>query len=313
MVYFQKDKISRFIMSLALSLLVWIYVTNMDNPIQTKTFTNVPISYLNVEGIETQNLAVDSDKTPTESVTVQGRYSDISEASISDISASIDFKDLAVKEGINTISLNVESTNNKIEIVKEKTPTQIKVDIEKLIQKEFYIVTNGTGNINPQYVNLDPVLSKNKVLCSGTKSTIDSIEKVVAFIDLTGATKDISKTVELIPINKFGEKVEHIVLKDRAIDVSVPIKFKKEVPITLNISSYPNNGYKIEKYSLDKKNITIVGDKSVLDEITSISTEPLDFTRRYYDFEKRVKLSLPDGVSTSDNSNTIYVSFEISN
>lgn len=308
---FNKEKITRLFISLFISLFIWGYVTNMYNPIQTKTISNVPITVNNLDALLSQNLALDSSSTSSVNVVVEGRYSDIQNLTAKDVSVTADLNDLALKEGTNNIVLNITSLNNKIQIVEKKTSLQAKIEVVKLLQKEIPVMVVLSGELDKNYVSGEPVLSKDKVICTGTKDSLNDIKYAVATVDITNAKNSIDSKIELKVLNKVGDEVSNVNLKDKEITVNVPIKFAKDVPVKIVFKNSLPYGYKIENQTIDKTSITIIGEKNIVDTIKYIETEPLDLSRRYYDFDKRLSLVFPEGISSKSNTNFVYGSFEI--
>lgn len=308
---FNKEKITRLFISLFISLFIWGYVTNMYNPIQTKTISNVPITVNNLDALLSQNLALDSSSTSSVNVVVEGRYSDIQNLTAKDVSVTADLNDLALKEGTNNIVLNITSLNNKIQIVEKKTSLQAKIEVVKLLQKEIPVMVVLSGELDKNYVSGEPVLAKDKVICTGTKDSLNDVKYAVATVDITNAKNSIDSKFELKVLNKVGDEVSNVNLKDKEITVNVPIKFAKDVPIKIVFKNSLPYGYKIENQTIDKTSITIIGEKNIVDTIKYIETEPLDLSRRYYDFDKRLSLVFPEGISSKSNTNFVYSSFEI--
>lgn len=308
---FSKGQVARFLVSLCISIFLWGYVTNMHDPVQRKTLINVPVSIENLEVLESQNLAIDAKSPAVVNVVVEGRYSAIQNVSNKDVSVTMDLSDLALKEGSNTILLNVSSLNKDIKIVKEKTSLQTKIDVVKLLQKEIPIIVNAIGDLDANYITGEPLLSKDKAIASGTKEALNDVKYVVATVELNGATNTIKTTSQLKAINKVGNEATNIILKDKEIDLSIPINFVKEVPIELRTKNNVPNGHKLDKFVLDKTSIAIVGPKKVIDKITSIKTEELDLSRRYYDFDKKLNLVFPNGVGSKNNITSVYGSFVV--
>lgn len=307
----EKSKIIRFFISLCISIFIWGYVTNMHDPIQSKVLNNVPIIIVNPEVLESQNLAIDTSSNTSVTVVVEGRYSEIQNITTKDVTVKMDLTDLALKEGSNNIPVEVSSLNKNIKIVQEKTSLQAKIDIVKLLQKEIPVLVNATGDLPDNYVSGEPILTKDKVICSGTKETLNDIKYASATIEFNNDTKDIKTTVQLKAINKVGEESTSVILKDKEIEITVPILYYKEVPIELSTKNSVPSGRKLEKYTLDKNTIVILGSKDVLDTITSIKTEELDLSRRYYDFDKQLKLVFPEGVESKNGTSSVYGSFVV--
>ena len=305
----EKNKIIRFFVSLCISICIWGYVTNMHDPIQTKVLNNVPIIIVNPDVLESQNLAIDTSSNTSVTVVVEGRYSNIQNITNKDVEVKMDLTDLALKEGSNNISVEVTSLNNNIKIVKEKTSLQSKIDIVKLLQKEIPVLVNATGELPNNYASGEPIIAKDKVICSGTKEALNDIKYASATIEFNNDVKDIKTTVQLKVINKVGEESKNVILKDKEIEITIPILYYKEVPIVLSTKNNVPSGRKLEKYTFDKNSIIILGSKDVLDKIPSIKTEDLDLSRRYYDFDKQLKLVFPEGVESKNGTSLVYGSF----
>lgn len=310
----KKGKVIRFLLCLTVSVFIWGYVTNMHNPIQSKIISNVPVQIVNSETLETQNLAIDTSSLLSGvNVVVEGRYSDIQSIETSDVSVTMDLEDLALKEGTNTVAIDTVSNNPALRIVDKKTPTQLKIEVSKLLQKEFPVVIAASGDLPDNYVSGEPILPKDKVIASGTKEALDDIKYIVANVDLNNATRDINKNVTLKAINKVGNETTSISLKDKELNVHIPINYVKEVKISLDIKNQVPKGKVLDKYTFDTNTIKIIGKKNVLDKINEIKTEALDLSRRFYDFEKRVPLVFPEGVKSKNNITSVYTSFIIQN
>ena len=299
-------------LSFLIALYIWGYVTNLRNPIQTKTFNNVPISLLNIDSLEAQNLSIDSTSLPTATVVLEGRFSELQSFDASLIDASIELENFALKEGTNVVMVDVTIDNDAISIVKEKTTMKVELEAEKSIKKEISVVVQTNGTPASDYIALDGVPSKTKVIVSGSKIDIDELKYLLATVDIQDSTNDVTSTVQLKAINKYGEESKNVILKDMELDVVVPVKYTKTVPIEISVVGEPSYNYSLVSKESKIKNITIYGDKDVLDTISSIKTEDISLSRRYYDFDKLVSLVFPEGVYPKDPNNTsVYASFVI--
>ena len=308
----KKDKINLFLLALLVALYVWGYVTNLANPIQTKTLNDIPITLLNLDSLEAQNLSINSNSLPKISVVLEGRFSNLQQFDSSKISASVDLQDLALKEGTNILLVDIESSDSSVKIVKEKTTMKAEVTVEKIVQKEIPLVVQTIGTLEENYIALEAEASKSKIIVSGSKEDLDSIKHILATIDLQNADSDITANAKLKAINKYGEESTGVILKDKEIEITIPVRYSKTVPIEVDISNNPSNGYTLSSSTLRIKNVTIYGDKAVLDKITSIKTEGVDLSRRYYDFDKLLTLKFPEGIAPiNDEVTSTYCTFII--
>lgn len=308
----KKQNLLAFVISLLIALYVWGYVTNLRNPIQTKTLNDIPIEIVNGEGLETQNLSINSNSISKVTVVVQGRFSELQSFDSSQVSAKIDLQDLALKEGKNAVLVDVESTNNLVHIVKEKTTMKVELDIEKIVQKEIPVIVQLIGNPASDFIALEPTIAKEKIIVSGSKNDIEDLKHIVAMIDVSSATEDVTSNVKLKALNKYGEESKNVILKDKELEVIVPIKFTKTLPVEVSISDTLPSNYELVSSQVRNNKVTVYGDKSILDGISSLKTEIIDLSRRYSDFDKLATINFPEGVSPVNKDNSsVYVSFVI--
>ncbi|MFU2205839.1 YbbR-like domain-containing protein [Streptococcus pluranimalium] len=78
--------------------------------------------------------------------------------------------------------------------------TQIKVSVKKLT-KEVPINLSVTGVLSDKLSNINYKLSQETVIVSGTQEELDATDSVKGTVDITGISKDISKTVSLSASN----------------------------------------------------------------------------------------------------------------
>lgn len=307
-----KEKISVFLISFIAAVFIWLYVANMQNPMQTKTFSDVPINIVNLEGLEEQNLSVKSKSLEKLTVTVEGRFTELQKFDNSMINAELNLQDLILKEGKNLVTVDISSMNTNVKIIKEKTDVNVELQIEKIISKEFPIVLQTTGAVKNDYMMGEPIFPLPNIICSGTQEDINAIKQITASINLADESSEISTKVPLKVVNKNNEELKGVILKVKETDVKIPVYYKKEVPVELNITNGLSEGYKLTDKRLSVTKIQIYGEKSVLDKINIIKTEGIDLSRRYSDFDRLLPLAFPEGVKpVNATSISTYASFII--
>ena len=90
--------------SLTIAFILWFIVITIDNPVDSKTFQNIKINFLNTESLEEKNMIYEVlDGTDTlRSVTFDAPKTIRDEINASDIIAEADFNDITVN---NTIAI----------------------------------------------------------------------------------------------------------------------------------------------------------------------------------------------------------------
>lgn len=291
---------------------VWLYVANMKNPIETKLFTDISVELVNLDKLKSQDISIMSNSINKISVAVKGRFTDLQKFSAKDISAEINLENLVLEEGKNIVNVNIGLDNPNIDLVPEKTNLNLELQVEKIIHKDIQLTFQSKGSVEKGYVLGDPILSEEKITCSGTKNDIDSIKQVIAQVDVSGKNESFNDISTLKALNKNGDELKGIMFSSKEISVDIPIYFKKEVPIRIAVSKEVSDGYKLIEKRSDVNKVVIYGEKEKVEKINEINSESIDLSRRYSDFERFLDLEFPEGIKplNSDLTN-IYVSFII--
>ncbi|MBP5655527.1 MAG: diadenylate cyclase [Clostridiales bacterium] len=120
------QKVFFFIISLVLSLTLWLYIQVQNNPVVTRTIT-VPIQY------ETENMpqGIDASRpVKTCELTIVGRQNAIGNISPSDVKAYIDYEQLDVKSsGVYKLDVKTESVLGRYFRVERQLPENVSVTV----------------------------------------------------------------------------------------------------------------------------------------------------------------------------------------
>lgn len=100
-----------------------------------------------------------------------------------------------------TVNLQAVSSDGTIlASIVDPAKTQLKVSVKKLT-KQVPINLSVTGVLSDKLSNINYKLSQETVTVSGTQEELDAIDSVKGTVDITGVSKDMSKTVSLSASN----------------------------------------------------------------------------------------------------------------
>ena len=120
------NKKFNIVLSLIIAVGLWAYVIGETNPTDTRTFRDIPITFVNGEVLANSNLAVLEASADTMNVTLSGTRSNINKISEKDITAVVDLADAA--KGTNELKINVRVPDN-VEI-EDKSINKVTVVVE---------------------------------------------------------------------------------------------------------------------------------------------------------------------------------------
>ena len=297
-----KNNKINFVFALIAAICLWAYVLGDDSSSYGGTIRNIPVNYINAETLEEAGLVVLETPTETVNVSYSGQRSLKNKVKAKDFKATVDLEGL--KEGENTVKILVEKPDN-VDIKSISVP-KVTVFVDKLAEAykpiEVSIINQDNDDSEPYIVQV----SRDSVRIRGAKTIVDRVDRLVAAVDATkvgNAMKSLS--IELVPVDSKGEKVENVRLEYDNVSVTTIMHNKKTV--TLNVHVTGNSNAYITRNISVPKTITIKGTDEALSQIGSISCEPMDVSDIFEDTIIDIKPILPEGIEVATDSQNLQV------
>lgn len=306
------------ILAFFIAVMLWFVVVNIDNPIQQKVYTNVPVNVINTEVLaEEQQTFQIVDDTQTISVTVTAQRSVLQKINNSDIVAVADMKELTLKT---QIPINVTVNGHKVESA-VASPRNLQVKLEEEQTKKFPIIPTTTGTVRDGYALGKIVAVPEKVSIRGPKSVIDQISRVEAAVNVSGLSQNQILASELVLYDKNNEVIDQKLLTNNigtdGVGVSVQVLHTESVPLQFDVSGIKATaGYEFVDIMYEPMEVQVAGEKEVLNQIDviEIPASALAMSELTDRTEKVVDISgyLPDKVQLVDeNAGSVVVTINI--
>ncbi|MDD3653583.1 MAG: CdaR family protein [Desulfotomaculaceae bacterium] len=272
------------LLSVLLALILWIYVSNEQNPAGEQVLTI---------GLEQTGLA--QDLLITEGmpefirVRVVGNKNQLSNLTAGQFKAVIDLANVVV--GQNTIPVQVSAPSSLH--VSQVNPEEVHLSIDSLIEKKIPVSVSLQGNPAQGYTALAPRCQPENVSARGPGKVVNLINQVTAVVDISLAIKDITETI------KVSASVEDVAIDPSVVRVVVPIvstAISKTVPVKLQITGTPASGFTVLNSYSDPGSVQIFGPAEVINNVYEISTEMIDISNINKNFDINVGLSPITGI-----------------
>ena len=281
--------------SLIFAIFLWSYVRSEVDPERTMTFRSIPVRYENVAEIKANNLSLLTPQDATVNVTVKGRQSNIAKLKRENVSASINLSGYYAGEYSIPIKVQVDANNI---IVDNKEPESIKVKIDENVSKKMPVSVKVVGKLDESYV-LGNIKQEEVVSVKGPKSYVDSIDKLVAVIDISGKTESTVVSADIVPYDKDGNIIEDIETKPEKLDVEIPILKTETVPVKLDYRGSVPEGTDQSQFTVEPGTVTVKGNSAQMNKIKEIKTVPVNVSDLLKG-QVSVELVLPEGISLVD-------------
>lgn len=305
------------LISPVIAFMLWFLVVSTDNPKDTQTYANIPVTLTNLELLEAENKAYEVlDKTDVVRVSVRAPKNVFGQLRASDIVAEADVSKLT---DINTIAITCTVPNFEVESV-TASPSVLRLNIEEKISPWVSVRSLISGDVAEGYVIVNTKVDQTRIQITGPKSQVDRISYAGVKMDVSGATSTQSANAEVILYNDKDEPIETASIEKgmNSIHIEVEVLPTKEVPVELNIAGEPAEGFLATGVAeCTPGTVKIAGAASVLNGVRKISIpeDLLDITGAAGNVELGVNLKdyLPSNIRFADNnfngkaSVTVYI------
>lgn len=290
-----KQKIVVKIICILLSIGLWFYVTNVENPIMSEDINRIPVRLINDEVLKESNLILSPGQQFYVNMKVEGAVQDLRKIEKSDFEVIIDLSEYAFKIGNNKIPVNIIDSPPRIAI-KNNSSLTLEIKIEEYVEKQFNI-TSGIDIIAKPTYYVSPIEFTNKeIKVFGPKSLVDRVESVIAKGEEYNVSDNITRNYDLIAVDENNELVQGVELSQNSVEATIKVNEGKVVPIKVNTIGEVKEGVRLNSILQSHKEVELSGPKDILDQIEEIQTESINLSNINENISLEVKLISPSDV-----------------
>ena len=305
-----KQKIIVQLVCLLLSLGLWIYVTNIENPIKSYELSRVPVEIKNADSLKDAGLALSPNQEFYVNLKIEGNSQDLFSVDKSDFTISVDLNEFVLKNGENKIAVNIENSPSTVKI-KNSNGLTITIKTEAYSTKEVPVKSKINVISKSSYYVATPIFSPETIIVSGPESLVNKVTKVVAEGEESNAVKTIVKNYIVTPVDENDKEVTGVELSQKWAEATIEINQGKTVPIKINTTGTLSSGLRLKSISSTTTEIGITGPESALNSINEIGTETINLSEIKDSTNIDVALGIPDGILIHNGENSITVSIVV--
>lgn len=240
------DNLGLKIGSVLFAALLWLLVTNMNNPATTRRVNNVRVTIINGEVLTSQGKIYEvlDDSDVLDYVAITGPKTVMNNIGGGDLVAIADMNKLTADNTI-PIELSTVQYNESLDSIRASSGVvKLKVEDRKSISIPLRAETSGT--LQEGYIVGDVTTDQNLVRVSGPESLISMIETAEVSVGIAGFTGDIGTNAEIKLYDANGTEVpkDKLTMNINTVGVNVEILGTKSVPLRFAASGTPANGYR---------------------------------------------------------------------
>ncbi len=298
------------LLSLFLAFVLWLLVVGIGDPVDVKSFYNIPVTLLNTELLTDANKVyqVEDETDVIKSVVVRAPKSVLGQLSAGDIVAVADLEKLTATDTVE-IQLSVpQYTVTDIKVGNSSSET-VRLDIEDKKNKNISLQVKTVGEVAEGYELDTAKADQNRISISGPESAVEQVSYAAVTVEITDIRQDLAtyETIRLYDSEGNELNFSNVQKSSSSVRVVATVLPKKQVPLSYTVMGAPAEGYRVTGAVVSvPETVTIVGTASLLGNITAITVpeEQLNVTGQTEDLVSvfDIREYLPEGVRLASGS-----------
>lgn len=273
-------------LSIVVACALWFYVRNVDNPDRKITISNIPVTFVGEDVLNSNDLMLTQTTKASIDLELQGKWSVLSRLRRDNITVTADLSRI-VAEGRHNLAYDISWPNtvsgNSVSVL-DRDPFYIQVDITRRTTRSVEIRGVFTGSVAKGYQAGEFAFQPAAVEISGEEAAVGQ----VAYAQVTVNRKDLSESVRedmsYVLVGQDGEVLENtgLTVTPATVNVSLPVVMVKEVPLTVDFT--PGGGVDGEdekhlRYDIEPASIVLSGSEDELAAYTAINLGAIDLAK----------------------------------
>ena len=292
------------IVSLLVSCLIWVVVTNTNDPESTQVYKNVPITIKNQDTITNANKTFTVvDGVDKINVYVTARKSVRSSLAADSFIVKADMENY--NEALGTVPLEISCEDGRIRQEDIRMlPSSLKISMEDKVEQNFGMAVVTTGKPDKGYeVGKTTIVTGDTIRIAGPESLINIIGKVTISVDVTNMSMGSTDFYPIRIEDKNGATLtdgqmsnlelknsDGVSLQNNSAEVRTKLwKVYNDIPLKVEVTGEVAPGYKVSAVTLAPQTINLVAEENAIEELGGIiqlkdpvnvegMTETQDFT-----------------------------------
>jgi YbbR domain-containing protein len=202
-----------------------------------------------------------------------------------------------------SVPVIVSATDSRVQVIGYE-PDVVQVHLDP-VETRVMDVDVSTG-IVPDGLNLStPQITPSTVEVRGASSRVAAIRSIVARVPIDASALNVDRDVDLQAIDEQGNPVPNVEMTPPRARVRIAVARElatRTLPVVPQLTGSVSAGLRLALVEVRPLSVTVSGEQSLVTQLQSAPTEPIDLTGRTRDFELDIALALPAGVTVNGAS-----------
>lgn len=300
------------LLAAALAVAVWISAVTASDPNEERVYTR----QVNIEliGQDPGLVIMESNLVPV-SLTLSAPRSIHERIAAEQVSVRATADLSGLQAGTHAIPVQIQVGIRPVGIV-SYSPRTVTIRLEKLSSVNIPIRLITQGETAVGFESGTPMLSDTQVAITGPETAVNRVTEVRAVLDLNQVNETFTRTLTLQPVDAGGQTVTGLTLLPEQVTITQIITQRggyRNVVVKVTPTGKPANGYRLTNITVSPPAVTVFSsDPNLVNNLPGfVETAPLLLTEVNDDFDIRLPLNLPEGISVVGEQ-TVLVQVSVS-
>lgn len=273
------SKLLYALLALAISVGLWVYVTNVDNADGETTITGIPIVFVNEDVLEENGLMISSGREQTAALTVTGPKKTLVrlEQAKESISLTIDVSKITTPgEQRMAFNYTLPLGYNSSVSVTNRYPTNVDFTVSRRISRQIEVRGKFEGTLAEGYL-MDKdefTIRPGTIELTGVENDVNQVDYAQVIVSEQELSTTFEKEMKFTLIGFQGEELSNLDVQCSAETVLVTMPVLKTADVPLEVKLITGGGVTdVEKYvkcTVDPEFITVSGEEDDLEALNEI-------------------------------------------
>lgn len=305
------------IVSLAVSIMMWAYVTSINGDEQDRTFRGIPVVFSGEDVLEERGLVISYVDVSSVTVSITGSQRELAKFTASDLEAVVNVSNISqpnensrayeirFPDGVNHKNFSITYYPENINFTVEKETSKV-VEVQGMFSgssAEGYVVESGAMTFEPSTITV-----------YGTASELAKISYARVTIDGENINSTIHEDLPYVFMNAGDEEVttNNVTADVDMISTTLPVNMLKEVELSVDVLPGGGANSRNCEIRISPEKITLSGDTEELSTMNKLTVGTIELGDYPEDFDITFPLTLSEGVQcvTGETEVTVSVKFK---
>ncbi len=263
------------VLSIAIAVVMWFYVTSMDGNQASKPVRNITITFSGEEQLESNGLMIAGD-APSANITVKAKPAVLAQLTDKTVELVVDVATIE-RAGDYTLAYTVKLPSNisasQVQIINEGTGN-VSFTVAEYRQREIELRGKFEGTTAEGYLAGDQedfVFSPNKITISGQAELVNQVSYAEVVVTGENLSENVRGDFPYRFIGASGDVIDNLDVECSVATVHTTFPILATADIPLKVELVEGGGVSLDQVTctLSQESLTVAGSKTAVEAIQS--------------------------------------------